>query len=369
MSNVTMWSNLPQEIIDEISNRVFSKVELLRMRSICKFLRYAVVVTKRFPKRENRNRIRLLPDKDEKNCLLSPAVFFRVILSMEPDKGWLIKAQDTDVTDEENCKRLFYPLSRFSMKFSDQTLNLLDFTVSEIHQTFDAENSYRISHNFARVILVENLVFAVDKKKKIWWCNTSEGNNNNNYAHYWTRILDREVQYFSDIIVHVGQIYALDLKGAVWWVSLSDELNIFQFTSSTPMDYYNDDETCICKDKRLVEYLGEICVVLRFSKSFRVNRTTNIERTVGFKVFKMNMEIFEWVEVKSLEDKTFVMATDSCFEISARDYYGCLENSIYFIDEKEANNVQVFKFSDNSITKMVKSSYQSCFQMFLPPFA
>lgn len=363
------WSDLPEELVDEVASRLFSKVELLRSRSLCKTWRSAFSIHKRYPKRQNRNPGRVLSrySSHTKPCRLSPAAFFRVFLSSCRNKGWLIKTQD--VSDSETRKKLLHPLSRVPVDSSShQTLDLLKYTVSEIHQSYNVYRYYDFSNKltsnvFARVVLVDNLVFGVNDKKEIWWCNNEEGNKNDK-NNVWTRVSDKDAEYFSDIIVHKGQIYALDVNGAIWWISVS-ELKIFQYGPSTPIDYYEYDD---CKDKRLVEYCGELCIIHRFRKKFRVRRV-DVERTVGFKVYKMDMELVEWVEVKSLGDNAFVMATDSCFSVLARDYYGCLENAIYFTEGKVVKNVNyVFKLGDGSVTKSVKTSSESCFRMFYPPF-
>ncbi|KAL0698405.1 hypothetical protein Bca4012_054527 [Brassica carinata] len=368
--SVVEWSGLPEELVDEIASRLFSKVELHRVRSICKTWRSASSIHKRFPKRHDRNRVRVLSpySSHTKPCFLSPTAFSRVFLSSCRNKGWLIKTQDVV---SETRKKLLHPLSRVPIDSSHKTLDLLKYTVSEIHQSYDVVYRYPgnsttfTSYNFARVVLMDNLVFGVNHEKEIWWCNNEErtNNNNNNNNNVWTRVSDENAEYFSDTIVHKGQIYALDLTGAIWWFSLSEH-KIFQYGPSTPIDYYESDD---CKDKRLVEFCGELCIIHRFCKTFRVGRV-DVERTVGFKVYKMDMELVEWVEVKSLGDKAFVMATDSCFSVVARDYYGCLENAIYFTEKKDVKSVNVFKLGDGSVTKLVESSSKGCFQMFYPPF-
>ncbi|ESQ53520.1 hypothetical protein EUTSA_v10027241mg [Eutrema salsugineum] len=374
MSKSVEWSDLLEELLDLIANRVFSNVELLRVRSICKSWRSAVATNKSFPNRRNRNRRRFLSHpygiSNEKKCLLSPAALFRVIHSSCPNKGWLLKTQD--VSDLR--KKLLFPLSRLVIDSSHKTLDLLEFTVSEIHQSYDAYEYWEKdsvasikSYGFARVVLVDNLVFAVDRYKKLWWCNSGEESNND---HVWTRMSDEEAEYFSDIIVHKGQVYALDLKGAIWWVSLS-ELKIYQYgPNSTPTGYY-DSEYCreYLKDMRLVEHCGDLCIVYRFCEIL-IKRPYSL-RTIGFKVYKMDEELVKWVQVNSLGDKAFVMATDICFSVLASEYYACLENSIYFTDEEDINNAKVFKFGDGpdgSIIKNVNSSSENCFQMFSPPF-
>ncbi|XP_010437434.1 PREDICTED: F-box protein At4g35733 [Camelina sativa] len=363
MSKVIEWSDLPGDLLDYIANGLFSKVELVRFRSICKTWRSSVVTNeKRFRNHINRNRRRRLSSYDSRRCLLSPAALCRVIHSSRPEKGWLILTQG--IYGVSSKSKLLSPLSRNSIvgSSSGKTLDLLKFTVSEIHQSYDVDQyeydwSSVSSYKFARVVLVGDLVFIVNCNKQIWWCNSSETDKP------WARIMDEEVKNFSDILLHKGHLYALDLNGAIWWISLS-ELNIFQYGPSTPLEYYEIDD---CKDKRLVVYCGDLCIVHRFGKIFTV-KGVKVERTTGFKVYKMDVENIKWVEVKSLGDKAIVMATDSCFSLLAREYYGCLENSIYFIDKVGKNDVEVFKLGDGSITKMADDSSQSCFQMLIPSF-
>ncbi|XP_010446885.1 PREDICTED: F-box protein At4g35733-like [Camelina sativa] len=363
MSKVIEWSDLPRDLLDYIANGLFSKVELVRFRSICKTWRSSVVTKKkRFPNHINRNRRRRLSSYDSKRCILSPAALCRVIISSRPDKGWLIKTKG--IYGVSSKSKLLSPLSRNSINSpSGKTLDLLEFTVSEIHQSYDVQyyehgSNSVTSYKFPRVVLVRDLVFVVNCNMQIWWCNSSEINKP------WARIVDEEVENFSDILLHKGHLYALDWKGAIWWISLS-ELNIYQYGPSTPLEYYEVD---YCKERKLVEYCGDLCIVHRFCKIFTEKRV-KVERTTGFKVYKMDVENVKWVEVKSLGDKALVMATDSCFSVLAREYYGCLENSIYFIDKVGIiNDVEVFKLGDGSITKMADSSSQSCFEMLIPSF-
>ncbi|CAA0317754.1 unnamed protein product [Arabidopsis thaliana] len=78
----------------------------------------------------------------------------------------------------------------------------------------------------------------------------------------------------------------------------------------------------------------------------------------------MDEELAKWIEVKSLGDNAFVIATDTCFSVLAHEFYGCLQNSIYFTDNKD-----IFKLdNDNGSIEIMSELSQSCFQMFVPSF-
>ncbi|KAG7594224.1 hypothetical protein ISN45_Aa01g029930 [Arabidopsis thaliana x Arabidopsis arenosa] len=362
------WSDLHEDLIDLLANNLSSNINLLRFRSICKPWRSTIATKKRLHNHFERN----LPTFKKKKTVVFPSTFFRVTLpSPCPNKGWLIKNRQVSESSKNN---LLSPLSGKPITPSDKTLDLLKLGVSEIRQSYNVQYltkitkrvsgrdvivGYKSSANSARVVFLNNMFFVVDFKNEIWCCKSGEE------SRRWTRINNEEAKGFLDIILHKGKVYALDLTGAIWWISLS-ELSIYQFGPSTPLDYYDIDN---CKEKRFVEYRGDLCVLHRFCKKFRVNRVL-IERTVGFKVYKMDKNLVKWVEVSSLGDKALIVATDSCFLVLASEYYGCLENAIYFNDGED---VSVFKLDDGSIiNKQIdsssSSSHESCFQMFSAPF-
>ncbi|VVB10127.1 unnamed protein product [Arabis nemorensis] len=365
------WSDLPEELVDVIANHSSSNIDLLRIRSICKPWRSAVAPKKRYLNRFKRSLVR-------KSDLL-PNTFFRVTQASSscPNKGWLIKTRQVSESSKIN---LLSPLSSELITPYDKTLDLSKFGVSEIRQSYNVQFLHKrteIYRDLSRVALVDNHVFLVDyTDKQILYCKRGEERS----------IWRRYVEGFSDVIVHRGQVYALDLKGAIWRISLYD-LSISQYRPSTPVEYmyYKKRQEIInlveyyqvnnCKDKRLVEYCGDLCVVHSLYGKFPLKRKI-VERTIGFKVYKMDKELAEWVEVSCLEDKALIVASDGCFTVLASEYHGCLENAIYFSDDEDGYNrrgvkgegVKVFKLDDWSIINMIDSYSKSCFKIFNLPF-
>ncbi|KAG7567847.1 hypothetical protein ISN45_Aa04g006860 [Arabidopsis thaliana x Arabidopsis arenosa] len=389
------WTDLPEELIDLTAKRFSSNIDVVRIRSICKSWRSAVATKQNSFQRHN------LPSSNKNiETLLSPTTFFRVYVpSSGSYKGWLIR---TKQVSESSKISLLSPFSRQLLDPSQETLDLLKFGVSEIQKSyeihiFDKDLIQSVKGKIGpshRVVFLDNLFFAVGEDEKIWCCKSGEES-----SRIWTKIKNQVVD-FSDIILHRGQVYALDITGAIWWINLS-QLRLVKFTPPTPMN-------CDNCNKRLVDFCGNLCIV----HQLRVRRD-NIERTVGFKVYKMDEDVAKWVEVRSLEDKALIVARDSCFTVVALEYHGCLRNSIYFIDnvkrsEDEARKyfkhhndsseseyhgllknyvyfndndgeycdynggngeaVKMFKLGDGSIIDMTDFSSHSCFHMFFPPF-
>ncbi|CAA7025739.1 unnamed protein product [Microthlaspi erraticum] len=334
------WSNLPTELLGLIALHLLSVLDIIRFR----------------------------------------AIFSRVTLSSSSSKGWLIK-HDAELIDK--TFRLLSPLSRFPFRlFRCRKINLLKFNVTEIHPTYivQKQRKKQADKRFIRAVVEGRndrlVVICCDRKVRYW------------NGEMWTRFED-QVGELCDLIVHQGMTYALDSRGIIWWISPAR--GIFRYGPAL-----NDDiaKSCSWRDRSLVGgSCGDLYIVDRivegnrremnfatfsfFSKVIRDDvGNTPLEReeggfyprTLGFKVYKIDDDSCQWEEVKSLGGNAFVMATDTRFSVVASEYYGCLENSIYFTDEhKRAKDyeIKVFKLDDGSITTM-SGYYQDCFQMFFP---
>ncbi|VVA99420.1 unnamed protein product [Arabis nemorensis] len=400
------WSKLPEDLLCMIAVRLFSAVEFQRFRSICRSWRSSSSSADKnpFPPRPVLHLNPLVVSVTspygnidqiyglDLSAFLSRAAFFRVTLSSssERNQSWLIKS-DADLGSGKF--RLLNPLSRLPLLQSwKQSIDLLEFTVSEIREAYLVQTSRKkkLAHGLNRVILVpvaggdpRIVGIGIDGKIRYW------------NGVIWTRFKDQMAE-FSDIIVHKGLTYALDSEGGVWWVSSS--LCIFRYGPSLDEDIVTSG--CF-SEKSLVECCGELYIVDRILEGkFRKRKVDNYDdngvyvvrfpqlhyaihddagiekcqvslgkrpNTVGFKVYKMSEESGKWVEVKSMGDNVIVMATDCCFSVSPHEFYGCLQSSIYFSDDEE--ELKVFKLDDDSITtKTMTGISQGCFQMFDPSF-
>ncbi|KAG7650684.1 putative F-box protein [Arabidopsis thaliana] len=356
------WSTLPVDLLNMIAGRLFSNIELKRFRSICRSWRSSVPgAGKKNPFRTrplillNPNPNKPLTDHRRRGEFLSRSAFFRVTLSSSPSQGWLIKS-DVDVSSGK--LHLLDPLSRLPMEHSRKRVDLSEFTITEIreaYQVHDWRTRKETRPIFKRVALVK------DKEGD----NQVLGIRSTGKMMYWdikTWKAKEEGYEFSDIIVHKGQTYALDSIGIVYWIR--SDLKFIRFGPLV------GDWT---GDRRLVECCGDFYIVERLvgeSTWKRKADDTGYEyaKTVGFKVYKFDDEQGKMMEVKSLGDKAFVIATDTCFSVLAHEFYGCLENAIYFTDD---TMIKVFKLDNGNGSSIETTIYpyaQSCFQMFVPSF-
>ncbi|ESQ46665.1 hypothetical protein EUTSA_v10000488mg, partial [Eutrema salsugineum] len=159
-------------------------------------------------------------------------------------------------------------------------------------------------------------------------------------------------------IIRVGCDSKIPFWDGMIWTRIRDQQAQF-------CDIVNNIAKCCWRDRRLVDCCEEFYIVDRLLEDNIKKRKVhpfdprysyvihddagNTEResskrnffpkTSGFKVYKIDEELWKCVEAKSLGDNAFVMATDTCFS--------------------------VFKLEDGSITIIWRYS-QSCFQMFVP---
>ncbi|KAG7585917.1 F-box-like domain superfamily [Arabidopsis thaliana x Arabidopsis arenosa] len=256
------WSNLPEELLNLIAARLFSIVELKRFSSICTSWRSSVSDVNRNNPFPNRPLIHFNPippsetiqhDDDfysfEPGAFLSRAAFFRVTLSSSPRKGWMIKS---DVDINSGRFRLLDPLSRFRLRNSSESIDLLQFTISEIREAYavlnDAKGRIPI-FGFQRSALVKvkqgedhhHGVLGIGRDGKInyWYGNV-------------LKELEKMGDHFSDIIVHKGVTYVLDIQGIVWLINSDLEISMFE----TSLD--ENITNSYWGDLRFVEGCGEL---------------------------------------------------------------------------------------------------------------
>ncbi|KAG7585919.1 F-box-like domain superfamily [Arabidopsis thaliana x Arabidopsis arenosa] len=368
------WSNLPEELLHFIAVRLLSVVELKRFSSICSSWRSSVSDVNRsnpFPSRPLVHFNPIAPSVTliSKNCyrcdpgaFLSRAIFFRVTLSSSSSKGWMIKS---DVDINSGRFRLLNPLRRIPLCNSSESIDLLEFTVSEIREAYavlEHAKGRLATRGFERSALVK-VKEGEDHHHGVL------GIGRNGKINYWygnvLKELEKMGDHFSNIIVHKGVTYVLDSQGIVWLIN--SDLEISRFETSLDENITN---SC-WGDLRFVEGCGELYIVERLPKENHRKRKAgdlcHYSRTVGFKVYKMDEELGKWIEVKTLGDNAFVMATDTCFSVLAHEFYGCLPNSIYFTENKWPKVFELENGNGSIITRETESS-KSSFEMFLPSF-
>lgn len=184
---------------------------------------------------------------------------------------------------------------------------------------------------------------------------------------------------YDDVILFAGDFYAVDSTGRAVLVGLSSS-NV----GLVARPVFGGDK------KFLVESSGELLMVdmyLSMAASTEVDMGDQNddafeqfdlcmgERTVRFKVFKLDREEKKWVEVNSLDDRVLFLGDDCTFSASASDL-SCCRNCIFFTDnffftggEEDVvfrgRDIGVFDMENGSIAAL--TDYPEYSKLFWPP--
>ncbi|CAN1122212.1 Putative F-box protein At1g65770 [Linum perenne] len=240
-------------------------------------------------------------------------------------------------------------------------MNLLDVCFIQLSKSFRLRYSIGIpSFEVNKVVLysAQLTVVAIFHEGKLGYWRT--GNEN------WN-LLDKNNFNYDDIISYKDQFHVVDRSVTVSWIDSSLKL----IPSRTPPPVQSSGD----RQKNLVESGGDLYMVDRYLKGrrriwkdvedvrclvgTRRGRKWN-SRAVDFKVYKMDQEFGNWVEVKLVGGRVFFLTTECSFSGSAMDFVGGKWDCIYYTDDDDYvakvmlsdESIRVFQFEDGSIEQM-----------------
>ncbi|CAI0444136.1 unnamed protein product [Linum tenue] len=313
----------------------------------------------------------------------------------QADGGWLIKIEESS----RGKLQLLNPISNLKLHSSPIQLSLLDFRAVQLCTSFRL--SYQIGFPAFEINKVLPFppaasaaspppqqstvtVIAIFHEGRIGYWRKGD--------QHWTYLDSRNFDY-DDIILHQARYHVIDRLGKL---SLIDSSLRFDKSYSPPQ--FLHDGSGGGGQKNLVESGGDLYLVDRYldgrrrnskdvddaiTNSFNPirylvgtgrNRNWN-PRAVDFKVYKLDEEMREWVEVKSLgdDDTVFVLTTECCFSAPAAQIAGGRKDCIYYSDDDDyvartmltTDGIRMFQLEDGSIQEVKSLPRES--DIFLPP--
>ncbi|KAJ6413325.1 hypothetical protein OIU84_006170 [Salix udensis] len=370
---MSLWADLPTEVLDMISKCLDSRVDLLCFRAVCTSWRYSASLPS-FDQEIPRLVLKLPPPFHADAILMQTAVCRMELTSKHRSsffsfsKSWLVKVGQS----KYGQLQLWNPLTNHIIKYSPTPLNLIDFKFVQLNRAFSLKRSRRsLASGIIKFVpfpmsasysdMDEFGILAICHEGKLgYWRSGDVG---------WTLLGDMNFQY-DDIIVWKDQFYVIDTWGRVYWIHPS--LKVIQY--SPPLygcgkqknlvescgdlyvvDRYLDGERSTCEDFDYEDVMDCIYDSGRVSNLRKQSRSTAAE----MRVYKLDEELGTWVDVKSLDDQIFVLGTDCSLSISCRDFNGGKGNCIYFMDGDDyarrglsACSIHVFQLEDRSSEKL-----------------
>ncbi|KAL2512530.1 F-box protein SKIP23 [Abeliophyllum distichum] len=389
------WSQLPRELLHFISQHL-SDTDLLRFRSVCSTWRSAVsppcpAANGRFP---------ILPNEGISDTAWGFYLSKRTIYSLQSPsneteiQSWIIKLE----RDNPTRMHLVHPLTRSVFKMVPdgfpKYFSFLNLRIKELGHEYTLQY-INFSPLASSIGEAGNLYM-----EKVAVCMNFSGSEKDGFVlltihvsgklviyksgdKKWTVINDLPSPY-DDVIFREGRFYAVDTTGRAVVVNLDDgdSPNVSVIAHSVS----GGDK------KFLVDSFGDLLLVdkyltvgpeddLGYNEGFEFYEEFDCymsERTVKFKVFRLDENAEKWVEVNNLGDRLLFLGDNCTFSASASEVFGhneCKGNCIFFTDQFfcgreddwvwKSRGIGVFNLENGSIGPI--DSYNGYSDKFWPP--
>ncbi|GLT42981.1 hypothetical protein SLA2020_169580 [Shorea laevis] len=390
------WSQLPKDLLDLIAKHLKTSSDVQRFRSVCSTWRYSVVSPKRL---RLPPRFPVFPPDGMLNTsfgfyLSKRTIFLLASGSSHPHVptgplGWLIKIeQDANVS---NRVQLLNPLSRSRFDSLPEefpkVLNLLNLSVFELGQEYVLHcinDPGPSSWNYLGNLYMEKVVLLTVDNVNDFVLLTIHVSGKlamfRSVLKKWTIIQDMPSPY-DDVILYKGNFYAVDNTGRTVLVGLDLSVSLIAkpvFGGDKKFLVESRDELLLVDMYLSIEKdSGSMVLSEEYFEEYFENLACYMnERTVRFKVFRLDEAGQKWVGMKNLGDQVLFLGDDCTFSASAKDMHVSRGNCIIFVDnffylnEEEYgssgnHDIGVFDLENDSIGPLVK--YAPYSDLFWPP--
>ncbi|KAK0579273.1 hypothetical protein LWI29_023786 [Acer saccharum] len=346
------WCSLPHFLLQLISGRLHTRIDILRFRAVCGDFRASTPLPPEIIPLKIPVPVELNPNDGDHLLLTESTVY--AIQPLNGTETWLVKAEETSsgklLVFDLFCR--FHVKHYLSNKLPSKSLNLLDYRVNEISKrhvfqlvSVDKDKAMKYSAivvNFKFVASkcldkIDDDEFAVmaiytDKVITVW----RNGDNN------WTNIEFSELYSNSvcqDIVYQSGKFYVVCNTGLV--VNIDSKSLIVTEVVAPTTDcniIYNMVFMKSSEDLFLIDY--QLSIDHHGSPEYYVSDTSCI-----LKIDKEKRKLVK-VNKNALKDRVFFVGDDCSFSISAKEYSECKKNCLYLTLD-EMYSALKFQFQSN----------------------
>ncbi|KAK4708233.1 hypothetical protein R3W88_029158 [Solanum pinnatisectum] len=321
-SKMASWSDLPKELVEEISKCIDTHIDILRIRALCNLCRSAIPPNFKIPKLNFPNNMTEGYHEKSKFYLIECTVYL-FQLPHPPHTGWFVKVVETP----DGKLQILNPLTNRVIKFvsDDKRLNLLDLRNSLVSKSYHVQRVLTLNHKSVwrfinKILLIWNdqnnhfSLMAITVQDHLL-CFKSEDEN-------WTTLKDASSKIV-DISVYKGNFYAVDTYGETIMYDpvLFNQTNV----SSTVKILYSS---------LFNEWLFLVDMFLDTDiKTELQDSEPKWKSPKEIKIYRLDEEQHEWIAVHTLGDQSFFAGDDCCFSVSSSDFGDqCRGNCIYYVN-------------------------------------
>ncbi|KMT01314.1 hypothetical protein BVRB_9g213300 [Beta vulgaris subsp. vulgaris] len=346
------WSELPSELLELIFNLTNTSLETRHFRSVCSSWRSSV------PAKQPTTHflsppIKLFNSEETHNLdlrLVKQSIFL-VSLSSDPDSCWVIKTEE----NKTGVLRLLSPFSKrnFIKHLNCNALDLTNVDVFEIGCEYVLRNINKTNDHMMRLYDMENekVTFSFLGKNDFTdnFVILSTQNSTGKLLMYksclqeWAVLDDVALGYedrgefcydwsvrYVDVLEYEGKFYAVTDSGRTVVIEIGDDFTVV--VNLMVKSIIGGDKKCLVKSG------ADLLLVDMYTCSDTGSIDVN-----AIDVFKLDKVDKRWVLLKSLENRSIFLSTNSSF--SANSLHGLKENCIYFSfknlgNEKKDGNVE-----------------------------
>ncbi|CAN6585545.1 unnamed protein product [Malus baccata var. baccata] len=363
--------NIPDDLLENIRNRLNTKTDVSRFRAVCKLWRSSIP-----PFEKNLVQLPLEvniadPDSCYDICGYSFTLVESVVYHLEPPnnddpqkRGWLINVKQVglDRKGEQHTHHMLHPLSRLfrgQPKSFPKVFNLLESRVFEVARMYSL-----VEYVAASLNLDFPAFMAIDLFGTLYYGEL--GADVVDCTNFLLK-LDDEYFDFQDVIFFKGRFCVVCRDGRA--VAVDSCLNTEMIASPLPNISCLDHE----KKKMLVESLGELLLVDMYLKGNPSDYT--------FEIFKLDAHAHEkqWVklEAQALDDRILVLGDDGCYSLSTQDFPGVEGRCIYFHEPLHSksyefhrlrsmlSDIAVYSLDSGRVSRL--ADFPSSYIIFCPP--
>ncbi|CAK7330573.1 unnamed protein product [Dovyalis caffra] len=388
----SQWSSLPSDLLFNVANILNTRIDLLCLRAVCNSWRSSLPLPPKPPLLKlpfpiDPNNPNLNPNRLGYFALIETITYSLEPINKEPKRTWLIKLQES-----ESGNVIFKdPLARYPVVGTNRlpkVLNLLDYRVKEISRGYYVEFVEQGNTPFPSIFVNEMKSCISIKQVAVSSSFDKFGDdgfvamviyNGGKLALWrmgdkkWTNVNDiHEGSVYDSVAYRNGKFYAIGVNGLTIRIDpAKTSLEIMEVASAKPLSGFGHGD----KFKYLVMWFSDLFLIEKYHEDlfYWLDSDDEDDYHIKFKIYKMNEEECDWIEVGGLKDAVLFLGDGCSFFVWAKDFAWWKGKCICFLDylfmgsgsDSPGSEAGIFDFEDGISRRLSKFSSRS--KLFWPP--
>ncbi|KAL3720610.1 hypothetical protein ACJRO7_005430 [Eucalyptus globulus] len=346
-------ADLPTEILSMIGDRLDTRMDVLRFRSVCSSFRSSIPAPGR--PEDSRFPLRIQPDLFLRAC---------TVYALETPDGaggsgrarWLLMLEELElgrmrILSLYSQRRIAHMLHKFPKVLDSRQSRMVEIC-RQYALDYRGTTRGRLFQGVQKVVMHPDgvgpdsdqcSVYFIDERGRLgFWKHGDES---------WSYLVvdGRRRCRYSDVVVYDGKVWVVDSVGQILQLHKSFRLRSFSLPIYDIGGRRRRRRRFQCFSRHLVVSGGDLYIVCRYSSDGPCSRGSP-EKTSHYEVFRLDQRRARWEEVRSLSDSAFFLCNRRCsFAVSASELDGHGDGNCIYRAEKNCNSFEVFDLANRSL--------------------